>query len=194
MAKTLNVPRIETARLIMRGHSLDDFPAVRDLWADPQVTKYISGKPRPEEECWLKFLRATAFWVHLGYGYWIIEEKASGDLVGEVGFGEFKRDISPSNRGQPDIGWALASRFHGRGYGYEAAHAAVTWGDDNGIPAPMSCIVNTQNTASIRIAKKLGFIQTTQTDYHGETVLVLHRERAGDKDSLFAEKGHSNTN
>lgn len=173
----VNVPRIETARLILRGHTLDDFPAIRDLWADSQVTKFISGKPRPEEECWLKFLRATAFWVHLGYGYWIVEEKASGELVGEVGFGEFKRDITPSNRGEPDIGWVLASKVHGRGYGVEAAQAAVTWGDANDIPSPMSCIVNVQNTASIRIAEKLGFIETTRTLYHGETVVLLHRKK-----------------
>ena len=169
------VPRVETERLILRGHTLDDFPAIRDMWADPQVTKFIGGKPRPEEECWLKFLRATAFWVHLGYGYWIVEEKVSGAIVGEVGFGEFKRDISPSNRGEPDIGWVLATRFHGKGYGYEAAAAAIAWGDANAIASPMSCIVKPDNTASIRIAEKCGFTETTRTPYHGEEVVLLHR-------------------
>ena len=80
-----NVPRLETERLILRGHRLDDFPAIRDIWADPIVTKYISGKPRPEEEAWLKFLRATGFWVHLGYGYWIVEDKETGAVMGRQG-------------------------------------------------------------------------------------------------------------
>ena len=171
----LDVPRVESERLVLRGHTLDDFPAIREMWADPLVTKFISGKPRPEEECWLKFLRATAFWVHLGYGYWIVEEKASGAIVGEAGFGEFKRDITPTNRGEPDIGWVLATQFHGKGYGYEAAQAAIAWGAANAIPSPMSCIVNAENTASIRIAEKCGFTETTRTMYHSEPVIMLHR-------------------
>lgn len=172
---SLDVPRLETERLVLRGHTLADFPAIRDIWADPRVTKFIDGKPRAEEECWLKFLRATAFWVHLGYGYWIVEDKASGEIAGEAGFGEFKRDISPANRGEPDIGWAFASRFHGKGYGYEAACAAIAWGEANAIASPLSCIVDVENEASIRIAQKCGFMETTRTTYHGKDVVVLHR-------------------
>jgi len=171
----INVPCLETERLVLRGHRLEDFPAIRDIWANPQVTKYISGKPRPQEECWLKFLRATAFWVHLGYGYWVVEEKATGAIAGEVGFGEFKREIAPSNLGEPDIGWALAADHHGKGYGLEAARAAIAWGDANKIGSPMSCIVNVANIPSIRIAERLGFVETTRTDYHGSDVILFHR-------------------
>lgn len=170
-----DVPLVETERLILRGHRLDDFPAIRDMWSDPQVTKFIGGKPRPEEDCWLKFLRATGFWVHLGYGYWIVEEKTSGAIVGETGFGDFKRDISPSIRGEPEIGWVLATAFHGKGYGYEAARAAVAWGDENKIALPMSCIVNPENSASVRIAEKCGFIETMRTAYHGDEIILFHR-------------------
>ncbi len=170
-----DVPRIETERLILRGHRLDDFSAVREMWSDPDVTKYIDGKPRAEEECWVKFLRATGFWVHLGYGYWIIEEKESGAVVGEIGFGDFKRDIDPSLRGAPEIGWAVAAAFHGKGYASEAARAVIKWGHANNIPLPMSCIIDPANKASIRIAEKCGFTETTRTTYHGNEVILFHR-------------------
>ncbi len=171
----LDIPRVETKRLVLRGHALEDFPAIRDMWSHPGVTKYIGGKPRPEEECWLKFLRAAGFWAHLGYGYWIIEERDSGAVVGEVGFGDFKRDIDPPLRGAPEIGWALAAPFHGKGYGYEAARGAVDWGDANSIASPMSCIVDPANTPSIRIAEKCGFSEITRTAYHGDEVILFHR-------------------
>lgn len=171
----LNVPRIESERLILRGHQLDDFSAIRDMWADPIVTKFIGGKPRPEEESWLKFLRATGFWVHLGYGYWIIEDKETGGVAGEVGFGDFMRDMTPSNRGEPEIGWSLAAPFHGRGLGYEAAKAAVAWGDEQDFGVPMSCIIDPANIASVRIAEKLGFAETMRTTYHGASVVLFHR-------------------
>ena len=170
-----NVPRLETERLILRGHRLDDFPAIRDIWADPIVTKYISGKPRPEEEAWLKFLRATGFWVHLGYGYWIVEDKETGAVMGETGFGDFRRDMTPSNRGEPEIGWSLGSSFHGRGLGFEAASAALAWGDEQNFKTPISCIIDTRNTPSVRIAEKLGFTETTRTTYHGSEIVLMHR-------------------
>ena len=170
-----NVPRLETERLILRGHRLDDFPAIRDIWADPIVTKYISGKPRPEEEAWLKFLRATGFWVHLGYGYWIVEDKETGAVMGETGFGDFRRDMTPSNRNQPEIGWSLGASYHGRGLGSEAAKAVVAWGDEQNFNEPMSCIIELENIASIRIAEKLGFTETMRTTYHGSDIVLMHR-------------------
>jgi RimJ/RimL family protein N-acetyltransferase len=45
-----NVPVLETERLVLRGHTLEDFPAYAAMWADPQVTKFIGGKPFSEEE------------------------------------------------------------------------------------------------------------------------------------------------
>jgi len=51
------VPVLETERLKLRGHRLDDFPACATMWADPAVTRHIGGKPLSTEESWTKFLR-----------------------------------------------------------------------------------------------------------------------------------------
>ncbi len=175
MIEPLNIPVVETERLRLRGHRLEDFAAIREMWVDPLVVKYIGGKPRAVEESWLKFLRSAGFWVHLGYGYWIIEDKETGEVAGEVGFGDFKRELTPSNSGEPEIGWSLASRFHGRGIGIEAAQAAVTWGAEQNFGAPMSCIIEPANVASVRIAEKIGFTETTHTTYHGVDIILYHR-------------------
>ena len=175
MPVDVGVPTLETERLVLRAHQLADFPAIRDMWADPAVTRHIGGKPRPEEEVWLKFLRTAGSWAHLGYGYWIIEEKATGDVVGEAGFGEYKRNIDPPIKGEPEIGWALGAAYHGNGYASEAALAAVHWGAENIKARRFSCIINVDNTASFRIAEKCGFVRTRRAVYHGEDLVVLHR-------------------
>jgi len=72
------VPVIETDRLILRGHKPDGFPAVAAIRADPLVARFTTGKPIKEEEAWSKFLTCLGLWLNLGYGYWAIEEKASG--------------------------------------------------------------------------------------------------------------------
>ncbi len=38
----MSVPVLETERLILRGHRLEDFAAYAAMWADPIVTKYKS--------------------------------------------------------------------------------------------------------------------------------------------------------
>jgi RimJ/RimL family protein N-acetyltransferase len=90
------------------------------MWADPQVTRYIGGKPLTEEECWSRLLRYVGHWAWMGFGYWVAEEKETGNFVGEIGFADHKRDLEPSLKGVPEIGWVFASHVHGRGYATEA--------------------------------------------------------------------------
>ena len=99
------------------------------MWADPVVTRHIGGRPFTREEVWARLLRYRGHWAHLGYGFWLIEDKASGEFLGETGFAEFQRAILPPIEGTPEIGWVLATRAHGLGYATEAVRAAVAWGD-----------------------------------------------------------------
>ena len=142
---------------------------------NPLVTKFIGGEPKPEEDSWSKFLRMIGHWQALGFGYWIIEERETGALMGEAGFGDFRREMEPSLRGEPEIGWALAPEAHGKGYATEAAQAAIAWGDEFFGPVRMSCIIDPRHVASIRVAEKCGFKETARTTYHGDDIVVLHR-------------------
>jgi len=136
----LQVPGIEAERLRLRGQSLEDFPFFLEMWKTPEVTRYIGGKPRGEEETWTKFLRMLGHWSVMGYGYWAVEEKSTAALVGEVGFGDFKREMTPSIKGEPEIGWVFTPSANGKGYATEATMAAISWGDNNLNAARMSCI------------------------------------------------------
>ena len=78
------------------------------MWADAGVTRFISGRPFTREECWARLLRYAGLWPTLGFGYWAIEDKAEGRFLGEAGFADFKRDMTPSIEGLPEAGWVLA--------------------------------------------------------------------------------------
>src|SRR5213595_1094454 len=168
------VPVIETERLRLRGHRLTDFPDSVALWSDPVITRFTAGKRLSEEEVWARLLRYVGHWAWLGFGYWVVEEKSTGRFAGEVGFSDWKREITPSLQGLPELGWVLSSRVHGQGYATEAAQAAIHWahahfrkrtsssasaGCENPVApelrsARMTCIIHPENAGSIRVAEK----------------------------------------
>src|SRR5882757_11232531 len=120
LARLPDIPVIETQRVRLRGHTIEDASNVRALWSDSEVTRYIGGKPSTVEECWSRLLRYAGHWSLLGFGYWIVEERATGDFVGEVGFSDYKRDVEPPLGAVPEVGWVLVPSKKGMGYATEA--------------------------------------------------------------------------
>ena len=170
-------PVIETERLIMRRHRVVDFIHCAAMWADPVVTRYIGGKPLSEEETWARFLRYFGHWLVMGFGYWAIEEKATGGFAGEVGFADFKRDIEPSIQGVPELGWVFVPRVHGQGYATEAVRAALGWGELHLASTRTVCLIHPENAASIRVADKCGFLEYQRATYKGHPTVMFAREQ-----------------
>ena len=44
------IERIETQRLILREHTLQDFDALHAMWSEPAVYRHIIGRPSTREE------------------------------------------------------------------------------------------------------------------------------------------------
>ena len=117
------------ASAVARPSARKTSPLAPAMWADPIVTRYIGGKPLSAEEAWAKVLRYGGLWALVGFGYWALEDKSTGLYVGELGFGDFKRQIEPPLNHAPELGWALVSNAHSKGYATEGVRAAVAWGD-----------------------------------------------------------------
>jgi RimJ/RimL family protein N-acetyltransferase len=102
--------------------------------------------------------------------------KSTGKFAGELGFADYKREIEPSLKGVPEIGWVLASHAHGRGYATEAVRAIVAWGDAHFESPRTACIIAPENLASIRVAEKCGYRELQLTSYKGRPTLMFVRE------------------
>ncbi|HEY2849114.1 MAG TPA: GNAT family N-acetyltransferase [Gemmatimonadaceae bacterium] len=168
-------PVIETARLRLRPHEAEDFDVCVAMWSDPAITRHTIGDPSPPPQTWRRILAYRGHWTMLGFGYWAVEEKATGRYIGDIGFANFKRDIQPSIEGMPELGWALISQAHGKGYATEALRAAVAWGDEHFGSAQTVCIIHEGNHASFRVAEKLGYKEIRRTSHNGEATVVLVR-------------------
>ncbi len=172
-ARVADVPVVETERLILRGRRLDDFAFLAAMWADAEVTRFIAPAPATAEEAWARFLRYAGHWAVMGYGYWAVEEKASGRYIADIGFADYRRAIVPALDG-PEIGWVLSASVAGRGYTTEAVRAALAWSDRN-LAARTTCIIAPDHAASLRVAEKVGYRPEGTRLYRGAPLVVLAR-------------------
>ncbi|KKX34328.1 GNAT family N-acetyltransferase [Rhizobium sp. LC145] len=172
------IPTLETRRLILRAHRLEDFDAYAEFWAMPEVVRFISGVPMTREGAWGRMLRVNGMWHLMGFGFLAIEEKETGRLLGEAGFQDMRRGFEPSIEGTLETGWALIPSAHGKGYATEAMGALIAWAETHFPDRRMTCIISPENEASLRVASKFGFREFARSDYHGP-IVVLSRENAG---------------
>jgi RimJ/RimL family protein N-acetyltransferase len=151
----MSTSEIDTERLTLRRHGIEDFLESAAMWADPVVTRYIGGTPYGVEESWSRLLRYVGHWELLGFGYWVFE---------------------PNLGGVPEIGWVLVSSAHGKGFATEAVRASLIWASDHFGPTQRTvCMIDPDNRASIRVGAKCGFRELVRTSYKGSPIILYER-------------------
>ena len=174
----VKIPTLETPRLIIRAHTKNDFPALKAMWADPHVVKFISGIPSTEGQSWMRLMNYLGHWELMGYGYWAIIEKSTNTYIGDIGIADFKRDITPSISGIPEAGWVLSSAAHGKGYAHEALKAVLEWADSNLVHSKTVCIITKENERSNLLAEKCGYKKSVETVFNDKDVVIFSRPKA----------------
>lgn len=171
----IDIPVIETARLRLRGPAVADFGHLQELWAHPEVVRFTTGDPQTAEQTWSRLLRCIGHWTALDFGLWIIEDKGTGEFIGESGFADLHRDLEPRLHGIPEAGWILHPAKHGNGYATEAVRAVLNWGRQHWGSKPVACLIRPEHHASLRVAEKSGFTISQQTIYKNDPVLILQQ-------------------
>ena len=168
-------PVLETDRLVLRPHRVQDFAGVAALWAEPEVVQFISGKPSTPSESWTRLLRYIGHWQALGYGYWAVTLRGGGKFIGEVGFADYRREMQPPLDGVPEAGWVLAAEVHGQGLATEAVHRIHQWAAEATDWAETACIFDPAHAVSQKVARKLGYEPAGEALYKGNQTLVMKR-------------------
>ncbi|PJI44901.1 MAG: hypothetical protein CTR54_02715 [Rhizobium sp.] len=119
---------ITTPRLRLRRPELGDFEAYVAMWSHPDILVHMSSGSFTSEQMWARFLRQAGGWHYLGFGYFSIEERETKRFVGQIGFQDLRREISPSLEGSMEAGWTIHPQAQGLGYASEAARGLFDWG------------------------------------------------------------------
>jgi RimJ/RimL family protein N-acetyltransferase len=171
------VPVIETARLRLRPISSQDLNYWAPVTADPVVLRFLGAQQMSREETWRRLLATAGCWPLLGHGYWAVERLGEkGRMIGHVGFADFKRDMTPSIEGEPEMGWVFAREAHGQGYATEAVRAGLEWADQRLAGRDIVAIIDPANAASINLAAKAGFQEEAEGRYREAPILLFRRE------------------
>ena len=171
------IPTLETQRLILRGHRVEDFNDSAEMWADPHVVAHISGVPSTRQQSWARLLRYSGLWYQLGFGYWVVETKVDGDFIGEVGFADYKRDTSPNIEDIPEAGWVLKKAAHGQGFATEAVTRILNWADQQLNCEKTVCLFDPVHIGSIAVATKVGYGNRIMGRFETHEALFMDRPR-----------------
>lgn len=169
MRRSFLVPEmLETERLRLRLPRAEDFPAFAAMLADPEVNRHISGADLADPTVAFRALGwLIGHWHLRGYGPWLVEERASGALVGRVG------GYYPLEWPAPEIAWTLGRAWWGRGLAQEAASAARVAVREHLRPERLVSVVATDNQPSRRLARRLGCIPAERLQIKGIDCIVF---------------------
>jgi RimJ/RimL family protein N-acetyltransferase len=166
---------IETARLMLRPSTLEDYEPYAAMVAEPEVYRYASAAPMSREDAWHRILSRTGHWAALGYGLFAVIDRQSGAFVGETGLGKFRRGLGPDFDADDEAAWVFTGTVHGKGIAQEAARAALGWYDRTRQQRRSVCIIRPENEASLRLAAKLGYRPYDERTYRDRPILFLER-------------------
>src|ERR1043165_9216802 len=107
-------PVLETARLTLRPFHADDVADQAAMMGDAEVMRFLGGQALSREESWRKLLNGAGLWSLFGWGYWAVERRADAAMIGQIGFADFKRAITPPIEGKPEMGWLFAAGASGQ--------------------------------------------------------------------------------
>ena len=147
---------LETERLLFRDHSIEDLEPFCAMQADPEVRRYVGGKPRSRQASEEKFRSAFLIPNVERKGMWATVFKPEGCYVGYCGV-YANMDSSGLVPDEGVLGFYIARTYWGRGIATEAGRAFIEFGFGELHLSRIVSTVQVGNDASIHIMKKLGF-------------------------------------
>lgn len=162
------LPRLETARLILRAPEISDFATYRTI-AMSDRAGFMYSEPLDREGAWLDFTQCVANWLLRGHGLLTITGREDATVFGFVlicmEFGDR----------EPELGWFLAQDAEGCGIAFEAAQALRDWGIGIAGLTSLVSYIDLLNSRSIALAERLGARRDPQAEAAFDEPLLVYR-------------------
>lgn len=168
---TASVPHLHTERLLLREYRRADFESFADH--HPSTPGAARVAPIDRLTAWRIFCTHAGLWLIHGAGWWSVEDRRTGQLVGSVG-AFFREEASPM-----ELGWNTYGAFAGQGFATEAATAVLQYVFETRGEPKVHALIDPGNAASLGVAQRLGMVYESETTLHGNPIGRYTRLRPG---------------
>jgi RimJ/RimL family protein N-acetyltransferase len=168
---------LHTERLSLRPFADTDLDLALEMWADPEVVKYV-GDVMTEKEIRLDMPNATKRGGNGGIGIWSVADRATGEKLGDsyllpMAIDEDDTDFDLVVMGQmPDadieVGFFFKPSAWGRGYATEVCKRLLQFAFQELPINEIVASVDDRNIASQKALKKSGLINRGRTRSYGK--------------------------
>ena len=153
---------------------MDDLDNLFSFYSDPDVVKYIQDAPRTYQET-----KEELEWFMNGHpkfpelGLWATIYKENGQFIGRCGLLPWTID----GQQEVEVAFALSKDYWGQGLATEAAQGIVQYGFENLNLSRLICVIDHDNSGSIRVATKIGmsFEKEAKDEYGPFLVYAMNK-------------------
>jgi RimJ/RimL family protein N-acetyltransferase len=138
--------------------------------SDPEVMRYISGRPETRDDAVAAVERVKRHWIEFGYSWWSFLERDSGVIVGAGALQNLRREAAsaPDPACPLEIGWRLRRDCWHRGLAIEAARAIAGFAFDTIRADEVYAVCDPNNIASASVMKRLGMQDRGLQTWYGK--------------------------
>ena len=150
---------LETERLKVRETTVEDVDVFYRLYSDPEMTRYMEGLfENPEDEKRYQRDYIKKVYGLMGFGVWTLVRKEDGAIIGRAGYSV------RSGFDEVELGFLVGMDYQRQGYATEACRAILDYGRDVLQFDKVQTLVKAENTVSIHMCERLGFVKINEVD------------------------------
>lgn len=144
---------LETERCILRETTEADVDAFYRIYAEPSVTAFMENlfSDREEELRYMADYREKVYALY-GFGIWSIILKETDEIIGRAGL-DMRRGFA-----EPELGFVIGVPWQRQGLAEEVCRAVLRYGEEELGFTKVQALTEQENTASLALLKKLGFV------------------------------------
>lgn len=153
---------LTTERCIIRETVEEDVDSFYEIYAEPEITKYMEGlyDDREKEIAYIRDYREKIYSFY-GYGMWTVLTK-KGTVIGRAGI-SWREGFD-----LPELGFVIGVPWQRQGYAYEICSAILVYAQKELGLTEIQALVMAGNDKSEALCGKLGFQYMEQITIEGE--------------------------
>lgn len=150
---------LTTRRFELYRPAPGDLPGLCRLIADEETRRFLGpADPAPQAQ-FERLLRNAGSWALYGYGSFMVRVRGETEIIASAGIFRSYRGYGEALGldDMPEAGWIVRADHCGQGIASEVMDAVLAWFDEAHGPRRIACMIEEGNSASQRLAARLGF-------------------------------------